>query len=381
MAQNIGNHFITNHRDHVSMNTFNSNLKSGDINPLLRKSVKKILNINTRFRDNYSTTESTNFGIILPESIKKVVSMKLISCEVPQTVYTISEKLGSNTFKIAYGSNRSDISNVITIPSGAYTGKQLETKITNELSSQFYSDITLSYGTQDGLMTFNSSNHTQFSLDFNYYKQDSKHDCQYISSNINKEQLTLGWLLGFRGNYAFTNKYKVSSGLVPNKGGPYKNSNIKLINTQAKTKMYCSNYNKQINDTNSTCYKEYVKNESNLNDLSNNIYVGDISYSGDSLYDEMGNRYFMLSINDYQNNHNNIFMSPYQQSLADNNVIAKVSASCCNKPIVDHPERTYFGPTDISKLHIILYDECGRIVDINNSDYSFTLEFEVLYDL
>ena len=79
MAQNFNNHFIMNHRDHASMNTFNSNLKGGDINPLLRKSIKKILNINTRFRDNYITTEATNFGINLPEPIKKVVSMKLIS--------------------------------------------------------------------------------------------------------------------------------------------------------------------------------------------------------------------------------------------------------------------------------------------------------------
>ena len=28
-----------------------------------------------------------------------------------------------------------------------------------------------------------------------------------------------------------------------------------------------------------------------------------------------------------------------------------------------------------------IYDEFGRIVDINNADYSFTLELEVIYDL
>ena len=50
----------------------------------------------------------------------------------------------------------------------------------------------------------------------------------------------------------------------------------------------------------------------------------------------------------------------------------------CN---IETPIRIYFGPTDISKLHIKLFDEFGRIVDLNNGDYSFTLDIDVLYDL
>jgi len=55
------NNYITKHNEHQSLNTFNSNLKYGDINPLTRKSLKKMLNINTKFRNNYTTTSSTNF--------------------------------------------------------------------------------------------------------------------------------------------------------------------------------------------------------------------------------------------------------------------------------------------------------------------------------
>ena len=54
------NNFISKHNDLPAVNTFNSNLKYGDINPLTRKSFKKILNINTKFRNNYTTTVSTN---------------------------------------------------------------------------------------------------------------------------------------------------------------------------------------------------------------------------------------------------------------------------------------------------------------------------------
>ena len=60
---------------------------------------------------------------------------------------------------------------------------------------------------------------------------------------------------------------------------------------------------------------------------------------------------------------------------------SKKSTECCEGCCSQNPERIYFGPTDIAKLHINIYDEFGRIVDINNADYSLTLELELLYDL
>jgi hypothetical protein len=42
--------------------------------------------------------------------------------------------------------------------------------------------------------------------------------------------------------------------------------------------------------------------------------------------------------------------------------------------------REYFGPVDIQRLHIALYDEFGRIIDLNNMDWSITLAFELLYN-
>ena len=48
---------------------------------------------------------------------------------------------------------------------------------------------------------------------------------------------------------------------------------------------------------------------------------------------------------------------------------------------IDTNPRIYFGPTSINRLHIKLLDEFGRIVDLNNGDFSFSLELEILYDL
>ena len=61
--------------------------------------------------------------------------------------------------------------------------------------------------------------------------------------------------------------------------------------------------------------------------------------------------------------------------------MAKLSSKCCDNKIIDYPKRIYFGPTDITKLYIKIYDEFGRIIDVNNADLSIELECEILYDL
>ena len=43
--------------------------------------------------------------------------------------------------------------------------------------------------------------------------------------------------------------------------------------------------------------------------------------------------------------------------------------------------RKYFGPVDIQKIRIRLTDEFGRTIELNNSDFSFCLNFRLLYDL
>ena len=41
--------------------------------------------------------------------------------------------------------------------------------------------------------------------------------------------------------------------------------------------------------------------------------------------------------------------------------------------------RKYFGPVNIERLRITLYDEFGFLVNLNNHDWNFTLHVEQLY--
>jgi len=51
-----------------------------------------------------------------------------------------------------------------------------------------------------------------------------------------------------------------------------------------------------------------------------------------------------------------------------------------NLKIVTEP-REYFGPVDIQRLHIRLLDDHGRVLDMNNTNYSFCLTFKMVYNL
>ena len=106
-----------------------------------------------------------------------------------------------------------------------------------------------------------------------------------------------------------------------------------------------------------------------------------------------GPRYGFLSIDDHCNSHGPHYLVAYSKSTLDDNLITRFNLSAemdktgvykdnSDPGISTQLNRTreYFGPVDIQKLEIKVYDEYGRIIDLNNMDWSFTLAFEKLYD-
>ena len=302
-------HNIIKHNEAKKEEIFQVNVKSGTINPLTIKTLKKVIAIDTRFRDNYESSSSTDFVINLPTAFKKVLSLQVINYQLPYTIYSISKKTGSNSFYVD--------SSLIEIMDGGYD----ENSLVQEINSKLPSDISLSYNSLSAKFIFTSTN--AFSLNFDYIENA---DMNYnLATNIDKNQLTLGWIMGFRNN--------------------------KIIKNGKQT---------------------IIKYE------GSNSYVSEYCYDGG-----LSNKYYLLSVNDYQNNHNNAFVSAFKyQTLTDNNILCKMTNSKEDgTKTVLYPKRIYFGPTNINKLHIKIYDEYGRILDVNNGDLSIELECEILYDL
>ena len=304
--------------------------------------------------------------------------MKVSCLNLPPTIYTVSALTGSNSFYI--GRSNPDIR--IDISSGSYSGNNIANTITNALPTDF-SDITLTFSEITGQITFKSTSDLSFSLDFNYIDPSNcPNTFSKIGSNIYKDQLTLGWLLGFRKDY----KYYTPQETITNCNtiNNLQNASSTQLRMLSKVHTIRPTLTPVKQDGYQYLQKQYRCYTSThyTNDISY-VYSGVSSYTGEAVYNAHGNKYFLLSINDFQNNHTNSVISPLQEeTLGDGNILAKSSSSCCTGGCgIETPTRIYFGPTDISKLHIKLYDEFGRIVDMNNSDFSITLEVEILYDL
>jgi len=300
------------------LSSYPSEFFPGVINPLKKRTIKKNLNIDSKFRENYYTSSSTNYNLNLPININDVLQMQLAAIELPTTYYVISKQYGNNFFSIS--ANGMD-PQVITIADGNYDQNTIMIAINNKLSllpspyNQIIFDINLVNGitgSAETLVGFTDlSGNTSLELNF----QSDKFGIDDRSTPL---PLKFGWLLGFR----------------------------------------------------------------------NGIYVNNLNYVSEGILDISGPKYFFLVVDDYKNNVNNNFYSAFNSSILNKNILARISLQAntfdvlqqSNLSLITTP-REYFGPVDIQILNIQLLDEYGRIVDLNNMDFSFCLTLVTSYDI
>ena len=316
----------------------------GIINPINYRTIKRSLNIDSKFRSNYYNTISTDMNINIPYKFENVVNMRVSSFEIPLTYYAVSKRNKNNKFIIEWydkhntnNNNIDEIYNqkqIITIPDGNYEPMFIGT--TNAYSIEIAINNALS-----GTILFDEPYNLRFTVDrvsgksiFSQALNETTESLAYrISFNVSDEDiiekdtdlpLKLGWNLGFR-------------------VGSYESPNGEAIASEG------------------ICYVS-------------------------------GPRYIYLAIDDYNNNVNNYFISAFNESIDNKNIIARLNISTIsqNNGIYQlgqddgfstqiNRSRSYFGPVDISKLRITLYDDFGRILDLNNMDWSLALMFECIY--
>ena len=104
--------------------------------------------------------------------------------------------------------------------------------------------------------------------------------------------------------------------------------------------------------------------------------------------------YGFLAIDDFNNNANDYYMSVFSNSVSVPNIIAKINFTEFNEVVgafqaaqgestsnAINREKRYFGPVNIQKLKLTLYDDLGRVLDLNNMDWSLELAFECVYNM
>ena len=115
-------------------------------------------------------------------------------------------------------------------------------------------------------------------------------------------------------------------------------------------------------------------------------YTGKTKYISDGVVDTLGNRYIYVIIDDFNNNINDFIIGNLKTSYLNKNILARLSFREDKFQIIydssrDHDLQTreYFGPVNVNRLHVQLINEYGKTIDLNNMDFSFALQFRIMY--
>lgn len=333
----------------------------GIINPLNIRTIKRVINIDTRFRPNYYSTTSTDLHIDLPYEVKNVVNMRLSSIEIPTTSYSTSEALGNNRFVVSF--------NVI---SESY---QTSFKRTENFNSKVHVQL-VAY----------KYNFEVIIPDGNYSKSFSNSlRAEPIEQAINNILITIPELW----NPPLCLRYTIDI------------TSGKSIFAQDKLQEGYSPCDLNIS------FILFGDNKISLNQplpllcgwnlgfrLGNYKSPGGEAIVSEGVVLIRGPMYIYLCIDEYANNTNNYFIACYgDTSINNKNILARINLSLIQQYngiyqmgqddgyyTQTSRSRNYFGPINISKLKVTLYDEYGRILNLNNMDWSLALLFECIYN-
>jgi hypothetical protein len=116
-------------------------------------------------------------------------------------------------------------------------------------------------------------------------------------------------------------------------------------------------------------------------------YVNVTELESEGLFDAGGDRYIYLCINDFQYNNNSSNLVCFDKSTLNEDVIAKIPMINGKLSLIVNDNnsalskiRLYNGPVNLSRLQIKIIDRFGSVIDLNNMDFSLTLELQILYE-
>jgi hypothetical protein len=173
---------------------------------------RKFINIDTRYRDDYSS--STNCEFTLPDRITDVKAMVVRNIEIPITTYNFSSAVGNTYFQItdANGNNPT----MVTIPDGQYTPDILAYVVNSAIQSTTGIAKNLQYYTDTSLNSFSTLDCSSGTLIVNFAVNSTG---QFDGYNVKRK---LGWFLGFRNtSYTITTANTKSEAFVDYSGLRY----------------------------------------------------------------------------------------------------------------------------------------------------------------
>jgi len=344
-------HYIPNNvgpSTEKSDSMYNSNNGAG--NPIHRKTVSKLYTFDSKFRENYNNTTSTNYSVTIPEEQNNVIEMTLCDLEFPSTYYPFNTAFNNNYMwiKLYVDLTLTPYYYYIYVPDGNY----YYSDFINVIQTAINENILLNHITIQSNITYNNAGGigtgtgttsigviTASDISLNIFT-----DIMYIELNFNAPPIP-----GLTKSMHVTDATLLSL---------YKTTSLTPLNQKLG---WMLGYRKGLYNTKK------------------------LQYTSESILDIIGPKYLYLSIDDHQKSINSNFKSANKTSLPGT-IMSRISLKGAafnvqtqNDFSVYSEPRYYYGPVKISKFDIKMLDEFGRIVDINGNDFSFTLRMTVIY--
>jgi hypothetical protein len=217
-------------------NTYNVEVAQDNLNPTLKNTINRLMNLDSRYRQSSSGNNnyndgfegsSTNYTLDLSDPLVNVLSIRLYSYQIPFTWYNIDVQYGNTCFWITQPYTDGTVVNIpVTIPSGNYNSGAL---IVTALNQSFVAmgfgarpgsgtNIFVSYSSVTGKITFDlygavfhglagtEYEGISFTVDttteITFFDFTATLQCNpALNKCVNKTYYmdeSLGWLLGFR---------------------------------------------------------------------------------------------------------------------------------------------------------------------------------------
>ncbi len=309
--------------------SYQTNIARSNLNTLKRKTFNQTVMLNTLFREDYVTTSSTDFNIVLPYYFKNVLSLRLSSLQLPNVMYNISSANGNNIFYIKV--DNGGPSGTVTMPDGNYDISSfisvLETQINTQLST------------------------TNFSVTYDQYTHK-------ITISFNNPPLNSNFTMTFYTPVPKKNKYEYI--ITPD--NDYRKNDCVDISQIYK---------------NFGWFMGYRKPE----------YSGSNTFITEAVYNSSPYDYIYFTLNDYNMSQSQNIFGMFSKSILGDNILAVIPVTsnsfniCFDNGInLLEKKREYYGPVNIQRLKIQLLNQYGEVLNLNNMDFSFSLEFEIGYD-
>lgn len=395
-------HYVMNKNQLGVSNTYALPVAQGTINPNLKNTTTRLINIDSQYRDNIipynpdpdGPSSSTNYTLDLTDVLRNTISLEVTSFQIPYTWYLIDSVYQANScFWID--------NSMVNIPSGNYSNDTLIDAINIAIINAGITDIDVSYNTISGKTIFTNTNDSNSYIITFYDPSGIKH-CNSSCKIQEKFNNNLGWILGFRGNANFPSSdivtnpmygqlvytLKVDSTLISEAfidtfGSKYfllvlddynqnhLNKGLVGITPTQKNAEIPSYWNPGLEKTCTTPMFSSTKTTTYIQSAPRRLTQAQLYTLNETSLARTQTK-------------NNVITTP-----TTTNVLALIPLRLINnlspgQQIIDdfnldEAKRVYFGPVDIERMRVRLVNDKGYTVNLNGNDWSFTMTATALY--